>query len=265
MLGAEVALAGVTGAGAYFVLSKRNCPAKLENMLGFPEASHLRLPPGMAQEPTLNDLDRVKLKEAFLENSDYKWVAARPGVEDNEHPNNRTMLDITWYIVECQLRFIEKHGYLLVQQDSHSGEFLGAIGLIPPFTRWWRFQGKQKITQWSVGKSDLPKKLGCQRRFQAYRRVLDEQNKEAIVHSNNAVPGDAGQWHIPLVAVASSKQHKGTGRALVEAATRLCPRPIYLACPEESAGFFQKAGFSVDKRIPMVSSLQHRQRNVFVV
>lgn len=259
MLGAEMALAGVTGAGAYFVLSKRNCPAQLERMLGFPEASHLLLPPGMAQEVSLPDVDRVKLKEAFLENSDYKWVAARPGVEDNEHPNHRTMLDITWYMVECQLRFIEKHGYLLVQRDPHSGEFLGAIGLMPPFRRWWRFQGKQKLTQWSVGTSNLPKKLGCQRRFQAYRRVLDEQNKEAIVHStgrygNNAEEG-AGQWHIPLVAVASSKQHRGTGRALVEAATRLCPRPLYLACPEASAGFFQKAGFTVDKRIQMVRSL----------
>jgi hypothetical protein len=101
-MGGEIALGLVGGVSAY-VLSRRKCPWKLEKMLA---QDNLQLPPGLTQELKLPEQDRVKLKEAFLNNTEYKWLSTQPGVEDRNHPNLPTtrscwILLGTWWNVPC--------------------------------------------------------------------------------------------------------------------------------------------------------------------
>jgi len=251
LLGAELVVAGVGGAGAYFVLSRRKYAWKLEKALGLKEEAELDLPPGVTQEYNLPDIDRVAFKEAFLHNVDFKWLAAHPGIEDNAHPNSKVMLDMTWFVIEGYLRMVERFGFLLVKRDD-KGKFQGAIGLLPPYARWWHYQTHDKVVAMSLsrmGRKSTVDKLGCHKRFKAYKNALNEHQKEVVLNDERG----SGHWSIPIIGVASGSQGHGTGRLLAETVTRLCPRPIYVACSEHRETFFQKVGFVVDKRFPMCS------------
>jgi ribosomal protein S18 acetylase RimI-like enzyme len=243
LLGAELAAGALGGLGAYIFLARRKAPTKLEKALKVPD---LELPAGMSQEAKLPEEDRVVLKEAFLKNPDLKWLATQPGRQD---PDPKLLLELVGYMLECQLRFVERYGYLLVSRHATSGAFLGAIGLIPPYSKWWRMKKHYQIAALSLGRHSVPEKLGCYKRYRAYLRQLDFRHQDSMILSQL----QEGHWYVPLVGVASASQRSGVGRALMEAVTRLCPRPIYLASPDTACHFFQKVGFILEKRFLMAA------------
>ncbi|CAB9498202.1 expressed unknown protein [Seminavis robusta] len=256
LLGAEFAAVGLGGIGAYFFVARRKCPTKLEKALKLKDASDLQLPPGMSQEFKLPEADRVAFKEAFLNNEEFQWLAAQPGVEDFRNNSNSTshkkvLFEIVWYITECRLRLVEKYGYLLVQRDPKSGVFQGAIGLIPPYAKWWRLKKHYQFAALSLGRISIPEKLGCTKRYRAYLRELDDHHQDSMILVTSLT--SEGHWHIPIIGVATNYKRVGIGRQLMETATRLCPRPIYVASPDPAAHFFQKVGFALDKKFLVVS------------
>jgi GNAT superfamily N-acetyltransferase len=159
------------------------------------------------------------------------------------------MLDITWYMVECALRFVERFGFLLVQRDPVSGEFLGAIGLIPPYKKYWRCLSHYRLAALTLGRVNVPERRGCPRRYKAYQKTTQEVQRESLLTGTDGL----GHWSIPIVGVASQAQKQGVGRVLVETATRLCPRPIYVSVSEDRVHFFEKCGFMLEKRFMLAA------------
>jgi ribosomal protein S18 acetylase RimI-like enzyme len=253
LLGAEIAAGALGGVGAYFFLAGRKAPLKLEKALKM-EKDELKLPPGMSQESKLPDDDRLLLKQAFQ--SLGEWLAQKPG---SAKADPKLALEVVSYLLECQLRFVERYGYLLVLRDK-KGAFQGALGLIPPYSKWWRMKKHYQIAALSLGRHSVPEKLGCYPRYRAYLRQLDFHHQDSMILSQL----QEGHWYVPIMGVATPCQHQGVGRSLMETVTRLCPRPIYLASPDASVNFFEKVGFGLEKRFLMAAEggNQNLQRDV---
>jgi len=200
--------------------------------------------------------ERVALQTAFLAAGEqFQWMVSgerKPlGYNNNDEKNDDENFGpskssqqqhqrLAFYMVECDLAFAEEYGHVLTARDPKTQEYLGSIGLIPPYSS----SSKRNFHfTWTVLQLGVPPSTNkeTKARLEAFRRTLEEQHEKNMLR----IP----HWHVINLGVVPNAQGRGVGTALLQAAFEIAgDLPLYLACQDDKVSFFQKNGFAVSQR-----------------
>lgn len=207
-----------------------------------------KVPPGntlsLEKNGLVNPEDRVALQLAFLTGADFRWLATGKTAKPDE--NDAALVawheKVTSYMIETQLTWSEKHGYILTARDHDTEDFQGAICIIPPIyygtdNPKWRQTLQHLSSVVPLGKPATMQDSDSHKRFEAFTSTTSKQHSQLL-------KGTA-HWYVALVGVADSAQGKGVGRRLLEQGLDFMGKeyPIYLECHTENIPFYQKMGF----------------------
>jgi len=224
----------VVGASLWWVFRR---PSRLYTTKDLPPAAE-----GIEIAPQLTEQERASVKAAFLSGDDFRWMTAGKDYRTELDPGQHERL--TAYMMDCMMSFCQHYGVLVVCRSK--GEFMGLVGLIPPYKSNLLFMLHFIRCVLPYGKP-VPKQFGkaVSARFDAFTRTIEKESGEIL----NGIP----HWYAGVVAVAPGQQGQGVGRKLVQAAIALAgDTPLALETHDENVGFYEKLGFVVKKRFELV-------------
>lgn len=199
----------------------------------------------------LSEEEKSLIKKSYCNKKDagsqyIKWIVGlynhpittsnNDNTDTDDNTNDPILLSkyqiITYYMMECKIRFAQMYGFVLVQRDK-KGKYLGSIGIIPPYPSWWLYKAHYQRAIVPIGKN-IPLHMNdsiITKRYQSYSNIVNKQYKLMTIgvdidddsdnkKKNMKVPPPSPQcWQILFVSVI--KRKKGYGKNLMNAAKLL--------------------------------------------
>jgi GNAT superfamily N-acetyltransferase len=188
----------------------------------------------------LTEAEREVMTDSFLKGPDFAWMMREP---DHETLDPRKHRDGTRYMLEVMFRFAQRYGYVLIARgngdNTEHGTFLGAVYLLPPYTRRWLYKLHFYRSVLPLGRPvPTTTHAAAAARFDVFCAALD-------YHRHTVVCQDTPHWYVATVAVAPSAQGHGVGRKLLAVAQECAAHdavPLFLDCHDGNVPFYEKMG-----------------------